>query len=57
MYRQILITWVKGLVDAMIWLRHDLMVKSYSVKCSTTRKRKTFGSLVCKCDHSFKGTA
>ena len=40
MYQQILITWVKGLVNAMIWLRHDLMVESYSIECSMTRKEK-----------------
>ena len=37
-YQQILITWVKCLVDAMIWLRHDPMVESYSIEHSTTRK-------------------
>ena len=57
MYQQILITWVKGVVDAMIWLRHDLMVESYSIKCSTTSKRENFGSLVHKCDHGFERTA
>ena len=57
MYQQILITWVKGLVDAMIWSRHDPMVESYNIECSTTRKRKTFDSLVCKCDCGFEGTA
>ena len=57
MYQQILITWVKGLVDAMIQLRHDPMVESYSVEHSMTRKRETFGSLVRKCDRSFEGTA
>ena len=56
MYQQILITWVKGFVDAMIWVRHDLMVESYSIECSTTRKRKSFGSLVHKCDCGFEGT-
>ena len=41
MYQQILITWVKGLVNAMIWLRHDLMVESYSFEHSITRKEKS----------------
>ena len=36
MYQQI--TWVKGLVYAMIWLIHDPMVESYSINCSMTRK-------------------
>ena len=38
MYQQILITWVKSLVNTMIWLRHDLMVES--IERSMTRKRR-----------------